>query len=709
MKHIYNSPKHLILFLFLIFSATAYVNAQGTSCSEIEPFCAGSDGLIFPNCNNADPNCPNSAEPGPDYGCLFSQPYPAWFYLQIDQSGTLDFEIIQNTAFDANGDPIGTGLDVDFICWGPFNQGDDLCDYSQLQSFNEVACSYSAAPIENFTIPGATAGEIYVLVITNFNQSPGFISLVQTNAGASGAGSTDCSIVNTQTGCEGEDFVLDAEILGATNYLWEYDDGTGFVTIFDGNFPTITVNQGGTYRATITLASGTTDQREFIVEVYAQPEIDTPPNDIFICDDGVNSGIFDLTQNTPLVLGAQDPAEFAITYHNTQTDADNGTAPIGTPNAYPITGTSETIYVRIADSTGTCFATAEFEIEFLPVTIGTLTDIEECDTDSNGFEQFDLPVIKDTEALNGQDPLEYTVTYYGNSANANAGVNELPNPYTVNVPGATVFVRVERNDNATTCYIVDSFDIILNPQPVIASQPIDLFICDDGVNPGIFDLTQNTPIVLGTQDPADFNVSYHNTQTDADNGTAAIGTPNSYPIGGAVETIYIRIEDLSGNCFATANFEIEFSSVTTGIIDDFFVCDQDETGDETINLSALFDATALDGQDPLDYTVSYHGSQADADNDVNALTSPYNISVPSQTIFVRVEYNDNSNCFDTSVSFVITLDTPPVVNSTPSPLVFCDSDSDGFGEFFLHDADADITGGDPDLTVTYHGSLLNAE
>ena len=218
-------PVSLVVLLILLFSN--HIVAQGGTCAEIEPFCAGDQALIFPNCNNLDPNCNPTSEIGPDYDCLFTQPYPAWFYLQIDQSGVLDFVIIQNTIFDGNGNPIGTGLDVDFICWGPFAQGDDLCDYSQLQNFNQIDCSYSVQPIENFTIPNGQTGEIYVLLITNYNQSQGFIKLEQTNSGDPGAGSTDCSIVTTTEACEGDIVTLDATNPLAIGYEWTYENPIG--------------------------------------------------------------------------------------------------------------------------------------------------------------------------------------------------------------------------------------------------------------------------------------------------------------------------------------------------------------------------------------------------------------------------------------------------------------------------------------------------
>ena len=167
--------KLFILFTLISFFIVGKSYSQGGTCAAMDPFCAGDEALIFPNCNSTDSNCDTTAENGPDYGCLGTQPYPAWFYLQVDQTGTLEFDIIQNTSFDVDGNPTGVGLDVDFIAWGPFAEGDDLCDFAQLQSFNEIDCSYSIFDIEEFTIPNGQPGEIYVLLITNYSDDPGFI------------------------------------------------------------------------------------------------------------------------------------------------------------------------------------------------------------------------------------------------------------------------------------------------------------------------------------------------------------------------------------------------------------------------------------------------------------------------------------------------------------------------------------------------------
>jgi len=56
----------------------------------------------------------------PNYGCLQSQPCPAWFYMQDGIPGDIIISISQTG-------PTGNH-DVDFICWGPFQTLTDGCD-----------------------------------------------------------------------------------------------------------------------------------------------------------------------------------------------------------------------------------------------------------------------------------------------------------------------------------------------------------------------------------------------------------------------------------------------------------------------------------------------------------------------------------------------------------------------------------------------------
>ena len=84
-----------------------------------------------------------------------------------------------------------------------------------------------------------------------------------------------------------------------------------------------------------------------------------------------------------------------------------------------------------------------------------------------------------------------------------AYVNQSANPQ-------TIFVRVE-NNNDPSCYETSSF-LIQSFLSGIANTPNTLYICDNGQSTNVIDLTQNTPIVLGAQSLADFNITYYETQ-----------------------------------------------------------------------------------------------------------------------------------------------------------------------------------------------------
>lgn len=703
--------KILLGFGLVVFSLfyTSTISAQGQTCATIEPFCAGEDSLIFPNCNDSDPTCTPTAEPGPDYDCVFTQPYPAWFYLQVDQAGRLDFRIIQNTSFDANGNPNGAQLDVDFVAWGPFNDVDNLCDFNQLQDQNQVGCSYSTAAVENFSIFNAMPGEIYVLVITNFNRSAGFIKLEQTNATAGNAGSTDCSILSNLEACEGETQTLDGTFPGASNYRWEFDDGSGPVTIFNGDIPTIDVTDTGFYRVFVTTGGTENPGDEFDVVFYPQP-IANEPSNLEICDDGTSGFTFDLTENDDDILGGQNAADFEITYHTSPNGATNDEDVIPNPTNYTPTDNPETIYVRIDDAaSGTCFDdTAFFTVSAFSVEIGTLENLEDCDNGTPDTAVFDL-TVNDDNALNGQNPADYTVTYHNSMADAedNTPLTGNPEAYQNSMNGEVIHVRVENNDNPD-CYDTGSFTLTVNYQPVIAAEPIPLDKCTDDMGNVTFNLEDNTPIVLGTQNQMQVAVSYHTSLEDAQSGDNPIMNTGAYVQTMNPELIHVRLENISAQeCNATASFEIESFDVRIGELDDLFGCDEGTNG------TAVFDLTdntanALDGQSGIDYTVTYHENPGDAETGNMPIPNPemYTNIMNPQRIHVRVVNDRNTMCYRTGFFDIEATPSAPIAN--PEPIEICDTDNDGFAEFDLESRTNQISMGNMDLIVTYHPTMSDA-
>ncbi|MBF4986414.1 hypothetical protein FNJ87_19595, partial [Nonlabens mediterrranea] len=194
----------------------------------------------------------------------------------------------------------------------------------------------------------------------------------------------------------------------------------------------------------------------------------------------------------------------------------------------------------------------------------------------------------------------------------------------VQTPAETIYVRVESVTDAT-CNDTGSFDITVSPTPV-ANVPMDMIACDDVSNDGIatFILSSRNSMVLGAQNPADFNISYHSTQADADANTAALTSSGYMNAGTGPETIYVRIESvLNDACYNTTSFLIRvdpqavFNTAQTITLCDDASNDGFEIFDITSN-----EADILGVQNPTDFTITYHNTQMDADMDTASIPNP---------------------------------------------------------------------------------------
>ena len=106
------------------------------------------------------------------------------------------------------------------------------------------------------------------------------------------------------------------------------------------------------------------------------------------------------------------------------------------------------------------------------------------------------------------------------------------------------------------------------------------------------------------------------------------------------------------------------------------------------------------------YAATYHLTLADADSGTSPLPVPYTNTSNPQTVYVSV-VDTVTGCRDTT-ELVLQVEQAPVAY-VPTPLEYCDPNSDGFGEFDLTEAEAEVTGGASGLDVTYHETLANAE
>jgi len=186
----------IFLFICTLFLLIRLGHAQGNAqCGNATPFCTGVP-VSYPASTNA-----GSAPSGPSYGCLGSEPNPAFFFLQMSTSGPVVISM-------------GANNDIDFICWGPYPSLAGVC--GNLSANYIQSCSYSPSNTETCTISSAVAGQFYVLLITNFSNQNQQINFTQTNNSSPGAGTTNCGIIcginmsNNGPVCAGQSVTLTA-------------------------------------------------------------------------------------------------------------------------------------------------------------------------------------------------------------------------------------------------------------------------------------------------------------------------------------------------------------------------------------------------------------------------------------------------------------------------------------------------------------------
>ena len=136
-----------------------------------------------------------SAQAGPDYGCVGSQPNPIWYGFSIMSAG--DISMLLN---------VTPCLDIDYVLYGPFETPNGNCN--SLTADKIVDCSYAAGcNNEIFTITNGQVGEFYQLLITNFSNTQGNVDMMQT-AGAGILGNPTSIHHITGNYCTGDGYEL---------------------------------------------------------------------------------------------------------------------------------------------------------------------------------------------------------------------------------------------------------------------------------------------------------------------------------------------------------------------------------------------------------------------------------------------------------------------------------------------------------------------
>ncbi len=499
-----------------------------------------------------------------------------------------------------------------------------------------------------------------------------------------------------------------------------------------------------------------------------------PTEDMQVCDDTVNndgSAIFDLESQTTVILGTQDPLENIVTYHLSADDAEQGINPLTSP--YTNISNPQPIYVRleriadnrcknisatptfnlivntsedssfnltpncsgaIATITGTtggifAFNTIPTDGALIEPNTGTITNATHATTytviyttqgacSSNSIQSVTTLSLDDASFTLMANCSDVSATITGNlggvftfnpiptdgaliDANTGAITNVSPNTtytveYTTQGSCATVF-----SQNVTTKSIPDS------------NSPSNYELCDDidSNEATLFDLSIKTNEASGGN--LNYTVSYHISLDDANSGLNDL--PTSYTNTSNPQTIYVRVEDATTNCFSIENFNLIVTPLPlVNDIENYVVCDDNDDNLYDFDLESKTEEV-LNEQDPTIHTVTYHETLAEAQTATNPLTSPYtNTQGNPQKIYANIT-NTNTTCsnitsFDIEVQNAIANQNLEWYELCDDNVEFDDDTTNDNVEFDLSSQIPSILNGQnpTNFTVSFYTSLADA-
>ena len=144
---------------------------------------------------------------------------------------------------------------------------------------------------------------------------------------------------------------------------------------------------------------------------------------------------------------------------------------------------------------------------------------------------------------------------------------------------------------------------------------------------------------------------------------------------------------------------------------DLMVCDDDNDGFSTFDLSQQ-DFVILGTQNPLNFSLAYYETIADAENNVNPIANAFaymNIVADAQVIYARLENLETGNADLTNFYLFVNPSPTPVLD--PDDLILCDETNTGDGQevFDLTINEASIINGEFGVTASYYETQENAE
>ena len=288
---------------------------------------------------------------------------------------------------------------------------------------------------------------------------------------------------------------------------------------------------------------------------------------------------FNLTNKNNEILGSQ--SGIVVTYHTDPNDVILGTNAITS-----IYTNSRIIYVRLTNTSTSCFITTSFNLVANPRPIvNNEVTLKQCDTDTDARTDFNLT---EANALISNNTT-YTYSYHNTQNGAENNTNLVTNEILFNaLNGAVVWARIV---NSEGCYRIAKVNLVVSATTIAQSYRYQNVECDVFLNTSdpsgdgfhYFDLTgiegNLTSLFPASQS---YNFSYYLTQTDAiseiNRITDITNFRNTVPVN---QLIWVRMDsNLNNECVGLGPW-LELIINPLPIIDlgiDFTLCLDPTTG-----------------------------------------------------------------------------------------------------------------------------------
>ena len=663
------------------------------SCATNIPF---SNSTGNPSGENFNTTCIGSAFQG-----------PTWFFMKIQNSGSIRLRISQV-------DNSNRQTDVDFVLWGPFNNMTNIC--SQLNRSKEVDCSYLPDSVEFVDIRNAISGQLYILLVDNYENTPGQISITQ----VSGTGSSDCSFLSSvditdTTGAEitqlnyckpnTKDLVAAIDITdfpGNTtdlrfNYKWFKDDVLlSTITDSSTNTNTITATESGTYKVEITAYDSTdpsvdlstlrVSTDEITLAFYDTPVISSTAIPMEQCDyiapnnDGI--AIVNLTETYDRFVNGD--TAITLKYY---LDAAL-TQEIADPTRFTNTiAFYQDIFVvgSYASQPFLCNSNVgRIALTVNPTSVANYPNpAPKCPELNTGFAKINLDAQK-TIIKNTYFPTtSVSISLYATPEDASLETNELTNDY--NFPSGITQVHV-RVEIANACVGIGTFDVEIYTAPT-QNTILPINTCETA---RLLLSSKDTEILTGLNPTV--QVSYFKTFANAQNNTGVINKNSPLPLTTGTTEIFVRLFDSASSCVSVNSFDLVVAANPVLFTPSpMSVCG---TTSATFNLESRIPQITRNN---ANYQVTFYESQADMDAGI-AIPNPDSYNSASRTILIKVVDLATNSC---TSSTTLRLDVFGVPGNTVNPQDIQECDSSGFYTFDLTIRQAEMAGATPENDITF--------